>query len=89
MAELHTAQGRLYLWRNGARRAQLQLPQAAPFFIDAGLPPAPGSSATSATDTRWPRAGMTPRGLSSSATAAFCPASFFPKPCSARPTIWK
>lgn len=31
----------------------LQLPQVAPFFIDAGLPSAPAAGAT------WPRAGMT------------------------------
>lgn len=37
----------------------LQLPQVAPFFIDAGLPPAPGAAAAQAADTRWPRAGMT------------------------------
>ncbi|QLA79218.1 SURF1 family protein [Acidovorax sp. JMULE5] len=37
----------------------LQLPETAPFFIDAGLPPAQGAAAPPAADTSWPRAGMT------------------------------
>lgn len=37
----------------------LQLPETAPFFIDAGLPPAPGAAAPPAVDTSWPRAGLT------------------------------
>lgn len=53
------AEQRWYSRDIAAMGRALQLPQAAPFFIDAGLPPTPGSSATSATDTRWPRAGMT------------------------------
>ncbi|WP_462388171.1 SURF1 family protein [Acidovorax sp. Q11] len=50
------AEQRWYSRDIAAMGRALQLPQAAPFFIDAGLPPAPGNSAT---DTRWPRAGMT------------------------------
>ena len=53
------AEQRWYSRDIAAMGRALQLPQAAPFFIDAGLPPVPGSPATSATDTRWPRAGMT------------------------------
>lgn len=53
------AEQRWYSRDIAAMGRALQLPQAAPFFIDAGLPPALGSSATSATETRWPRAGMT------------------------------
>ena len=53
------AEQRWYSRDIAAMGRALQLPQTAPFFIDAGLPPAPGSSANSATDTRWPRAGMT------------------------------
>ena len=37
----------------------LQLPQVAPFFIDAGLPPPRGSTPAPATDATWPRAGLT------------------------------
>ncbi|MDH4418991.1 MAG: SURF1 family protein [Acidovorax sp.] len=37
----------------------LQLPQVAPFFIDAGLPPQPGSPAPLVAESTWPRAGMT------------------------------
>lgn len=37
----------------------LQLPETAPFFIDAGLPPVPGAAVPPAADTSWPRAGMT------------------------------
>jgi surfeit locus 1 family protein len=37
----------------------LQLPETAPFFIDAGLPPVPGAAVPPVADTSWPRAGMT------------------------------
>ena len=37
----------------------LQLPETAPFFIDAGLPPVPGAAVPPAAGTSWPRAGMT------------------------------
>ena len=35
------------------------LPNAAPFFIDAGLPGSPGATAASASANTWPQAGMT------------------------------
>lgn len=37
----------------------LQLPRAAPFFVDAGLPGLYGNSAAPAPTSPWPRAGMT------------------------------
>lgn len=53
------AEQRWYSRDIAAMGRALQLPRLAPFFIDAGLPPAPGSSATSGTAAPWPRAGMT------------------------------
>lgn len=37
----------------------LELPQAAPFFVDAGLPGKPGTPASAAEAPVWPRPGMT------------------------------
>jgi len=53
------AEQRWYSRDTAAVGRALTLPQVAPFFIDAGLPPAAGTVASSVTDTRWPRAGMT------------------------------
>ena len=53
------AEQRWYSRDIAAMGRALQLPQAAPFFIDAGLPPPPGSAPTPVTESTWPRAGMT------------------------------
>ena len=47
-------QQRWYSRDVAAISASLQLPRAAPFFVDAGLP-----DGTDATDAAWPRAGLT------------------------------
>lgn len=53
------AEQRWYSRDIAAMGRALQLPQVAPFFIDAGLPPPPGSAPAPVADSAWPRTGMT------------------------------
>ena len=53
------AQQRWYSRDVAAISQSLQLSQPAPFFIDAGIPPARQGPAATATDGTWPRAGLT------------------------------
>ena len=53
------AEQRWYSRDIAAMGRALQLPQVAPFFIDAGLTPPPGSAPTPVADSAWPRTGMT------------------------------